>query len=69
MDTLGPFSFPDALRQYRESARMSRASLADQVGRSEASVARWETGHNAPRRSTLVRIADVLGITVQELDR
>ncbi len=67
MDESGPYSFPDALRAKREHARMSREALADLIGRSADSVARWETGRNMPRRSTMVRVADALGVSVEDL--
>ena len=63
------FSFPDRFRNAREAAGLSREAVAESVGRSADSVAAWEQGRNRPRRSTLVRLADVLNVTVAELDR
>ena len=46
---------------------MSQQELADMVGASVASVSNWENGDYMPSLRTTVRIADVLGVTLDQL--
>lgn len=41
--------------------------LADKVGSNKSNVSRWERGINLPSRETLEKIADIGGISVNEL--
>jgi DNA-binding transcriptional regulator YiaG len=40
-------------REIRESARLSQADLAEQLGTTAASVCRWESGRRIPRQVAL----------------
>lgn len=51
----------------REKQGISRAELAAAMGVKPITVAGWETGYRNPKRSTLQRIADALGVDVNTL--
>ena len=62
--------FGARLRALRGAARMSRASLAAAAGLSVSLVEKLEQGQTAdPRLSTLYALADVLGVSLDELRR
>lgn len=50
------------LRQGRQRARLTQDEVASQAGLSRVSYRAIETGHAAPRASTLVNIARALGM-------
>lgn len=58
--------FAQRLRQYRKKKGMTQQELADQLGVSNKTVSRWESG-SYPDVTTLVALARVLGVTVDEL--
>ena len=47
-------------RRIRLAANVSAAELAAELGVSEATVLRWETGRNLPRRRVALRYAILL---------
>lgn len=55
------------LRSLREAANIRREALAVAVDRSFSSVVKWERDENIPTASDIGRIAQVLGIGVEEL--
>lgn len=60
----------DAVRAYRDRRGLTQDDLADAIGRSTSSVARLEQGKTIkPRRRELAAIAQVLGVTVADLER
>lgn len=58
-----------ALRDARERAGWTRAQLGEQVGVSAATVKAWETGARAPKASTQLRVAQVLGMGFEDLEQ
>lgn len=58
--------FAQRLRQYRKDKGMTQQELADQLGVSNKTVSRWESG-SYPDVTTLVALARALGVTVDEL--
>lgn len=58
--------FAQRLRQYRKDKGLTQQELADQLGVSNKTVSRWESG-SYPDVTTLVALARVLGVTVDEL--
>lgn len=58
--------FAQRLRQYRKNKGMTQQELADQLGVSNKTVSRWESG-SYPDVTTMVALARVLGVTVDEL--
>jgi len=60
---LGP-----AIVQLRAIAGISQARLAEQIGRSEAALSRWETGKATPTAWDLREIARVMELEDDQLD-
>jgi transcriptional regulator with XRE-family HTH domain len=58
---------PETLKQLRESRGLTQARLAGLIAVSPRVYNRWETGAAAPRLDTLVKIADILNVTLDEL--
>ena len=55
------------IRRLRKSQRMTQQKLARAVYGNQDMVCNWELGKHAPSAYYLVRIADVLGCSVDEL--
>ena len=55
------------VREVRESLFVTQAELAQRAGMSESTLSRIETGQQAPRISTVRRIAEALGVAPAEL--
>lgn len=55
------------LREYRKNAGMTMKRLGEMVGASEASISQYETGRVEPDIELMSKIADVLGISVDNL--
>jgi transcriptional regulator with XRE-family HTH domain len=62
METLG-----DVLRDRRQRIGQSQADLAEAVGVHVRQIRRYESGEQQPVLSVAVRLADALGITMNEL--
>ncbi len=59
--------FPETLKLLRESRGLTQARLAELIEASPRVYNRWETGAAAPRLDTLVKIADILNVSLDEL--
>ena len=59
--------FNERIARMRKARGMGQHDLADAIGVSVDSVRRWEWGKQEPRLSDLLRLADVLGASVEEL--
>lgn len=57
----------EALKPIRIARKMSQAALGAAVNKSQSSVAMWESGANFPEVETLMKMADVLRCTTDEL--
>ena len=55
------------VKQIRESKNMTQETLSLKMNVSRSTVAMWETGQTKPRADTLIKLAAVLGCTVDEL--
>jgi transcriptional regulator with XRE-family HTH domain len=62
-------TFPARLAELRLAAGLSRAVLARAAGTSESAVAMLERGERAPSLELAGRLADVLGVLVDDLRR
>ena len=60
--------FSDNLKRIRREKGLTQIQLAEQLNCSQNEICRWESG-TAPSIPNLVRIADALGCTVDELVR
>ena len=52
---------------YRKSRNMTQAALAERLNYSDKAVSKWERGESAPDVQTLVQLADLFDITVNDL--
>ena len=59
--------FAERLRLLREARQLSQVRLAELVGVDPRAYNRWERGTIAPHLDTLVKIADVLQVSLDEL--
>ena len=55
------------LRELRRSQKLTQEQLAEELGVSNRSVSRWETGVNLPDFDILLRLAARYGVGVEEL--
>lgn len=53
----------------RRKSGMSQAVLAKKLSISQGTISAWESGRTRPRSDTLIRLAEVLECTVDELLR
>ena len=57
----------NTIKQLRETRKMTQTELARQLGVSDKTVSKWETGKGLPDISLLQPLAQALGISVIEL--
>lgn len=55
------------ISNLRKRQRLTQAGLAEKLNYSDKAVSKWERGESAPDILTLVSIAQVLGVTVDDL--
>lgn len=55
------------LKKQREKRGITQAELAKKLGVTQEAVTKWETGRNKPRASTLIKLAEILDCSVDEL--
>ncbi|WP_018085681.1 helix-turn-helix domain-containing protein [Desulfurispora thermophila] len=60
-------AFSERLRQLRENKKISRDDLASHLGLSYWAISKYETGERTPDHTTLERIADYFGVSVDYL--
>jgi transcriptional regulator with XRE-family HTH domain len=59
--------FRQNLKSLRLERKMSQSQLASLIGVSQQCVSEWESGNNEPSLSSLLKLSDVLEITIDEL--
>lgn len=59
--------FAANLKALRKSYKLSQSELAERVGTSQRNISYWENGTTQPDIDTLVRLADVFDVSVDEL--
>lgn len=57
----------EKLRAARKAAGLSQVELAEKVGCTQKDVCRWETEEREPKASTLKKLADALGCSMDDL--
>lgn len=67
--TLRPDERAVRLKDLRESVSLTQGELAARSGLSEVTISRLERGRNAPRESTIQKLAAALGVPARELFR
>ena len=55
------------LREIRKAQGMTQESLAKELGVIQASIAHWENGRVNPRTEHLIRLAEILKCSVDQL--
>ncbi|NCC68649.1 MAG: XRE family transcriptional regulator [Clostridia bacterium] len=56
----------NVLRSMRVSSGYSQSELGKMIGKTQQTLARWEQGENQPDITTLFRICELCGTTVQD---
>ena len=59
----------EKLLALRTEKGLSQEDLAEQMGVSRQSVSKWETGQSVPDLDKIIKLADLFGVTVDELVR
>lgn len=62
-------NFGENLKRYRKEAKISQDELAARMGVTPQAVSKWECGLSMPDITLLIPIAELFGITVDELLR
>lgn len=62
-------TFAEKILSLRTERGMSQDDLAEQLGVSRQSVSKWETGQSTPDLDRIIRLADLFGVSVDELVR
>ena len=55
------------VKELRKSNGLSQKELANKLGVSRTTVTMWEAGGQCPRPETIVRLADALSCSIDEL--
>lgn len=55
------------LKAYRKAAGISQEELAARLGVSQVAISQWESGRTHPAFEKIIRLADILGVTIDEL--
>jgi transcriptional regulator with XRE-family HTH domain len=58
---------PNRIKQLRKQVPLTQAQLASKLGVSRAAVSQFETGDSKPSLSTLMKLAEVLGVSINDL--
>ena len=59
--------FTEKLQKLRRDAGMSQEKLAEKIGVSRQTVAKWENGDSSPDLNDALAISQVFGVTLDEL--
>lgn len=60
--------FKDKIRYYRKMREMSQEALANKLGyKSFTTIQKWEDGTSSPPIGTVKKVAEILGVTIEEL--
>lgn len=60
-------AFAERLKLLREERKLTQARLAELIGVNARAYNRWERGNFIPQLDTLIKLADVLNIMLDEL--
>lgn len=64
---MNDYRFGNFLCMLREQKGLTQANLAQMLDVTAAAVSKWENGESKPRIETLFRLAQILGVTAEEL--
>jgi repressor LexA len=60
-------NFADNLKKYRKAKGITKAELSRRIGVSDVTVGHWENGKISPRMGKVEMIAEILGVSVDDL--
>lgn len=55
------------IKRIRKARNLTQDEVAEACGVDRATISKWETGEFSPRVDKLVKLANILGCTVDEL--
>jgi ribosome-binding protein aMBF1 (putative translation factor) len=55
------------IKAWREHFKLTQAELSEKAGMKQSALARLESGSTTPRKSTLAKLSDAMGISVEQL--
>lgn len=64
-----PMTLAEKIAALRGEQKLSQGDLAEKLDVSRQSVSKWETGQAVPELDKIIRLADLFGVTVDELVR
>ena len=59
--------FEDNLKTLRKKRGLTQQELADKVGTNRVNVTKWETGRTEPSLENIVKLADLLDVSLDWL--
>lgn len=62
-------SLSEKITALRTEQKLSQGDVAEKLGVSRQSVSKWETGQSVPELDKIVKLADLFGVSVDELVR
>lgn len=65
----GSFKVGHLIQTYRKERGISTAKLAEEIGCAQQTVYRWESGSRVPDIPTLMKVAKILGVNLDDLTR
>lgn len=60
-------NLPENIKKLRAQCKMTLRKLSKELDCSESLICQWESGLYSPRFSMLLKIADVFGVTLDDL--
>lgn len=67
MDTMTESRLAENIARYRKRKGLSQEKLSESMGVSRQAVTKWETGLSRPSSGHLIRLAELLGVSVDTL--
>lgn len=55
------------IKELREEVQLTQTELAKKIGTSQRNVSNWETGTSEPDLETIGKLADIFGVSIDEL--
>jgi len=62
-------TFNEKIRECREEAGLSQNDIAEKLSITRQAISKWERGINEPDIETIVRLADIYNVTIDQLLR
>jgi transcriptional regulator with XRE-family HTH domain len=60
-------NYGDALKEQREKLGLSQSAVANKINTSHQNISRWESGNILPSIDFCVKLADLYGVSLDEL--